>query len=99
MSSQVENNPITRTALAPRERARAGLALVYEAILDLLAANPDGLSHARIARELGMEMSYHGGANYASQTILHQLVYSGEIEKIGEAAQAIYRLPKQESAC
>ena len=56
-----------------------------------LALNPSGLSHAAIARELEVEMSYHGGTNYASQTILHQLVYSGEVEKLGEGAQATYR--------
>lgn len=86
--------PTQRKTLTPTEKAQAGLVLIYEAVLELLAAAPDGLSHAEIAKKLGIEMSYYGGANYASQTILHQLVYSGEVEKLGEAAQAIYRLPQ-----
>ena len=83
-----------RKKLTPPEKAKAGLVLIYEAILELLALTPNGLSHAEIARQLEIELSYHGGANYASQTILHQLVYSEEVEKHGEAQQAIYRLPR-----
>jgi hypothetical protein len=80
-----------RKHLTPTEKAQAGLVLIYEAILETLEHNPNGLSHADIARRLELDLSYHGGANYVSQTILHQLVYSGEVGKIGEAAQAIYR--------
>jgi hypothetical protein len=84
----------SRKKLTATEKAQAGLVLIYDAMLELLAHNPNGLSHADIARQLELEMSYHGGANYVSQTILHQLVYSGEVEKVGESAQALYRIPK-----
>ena len=80
--------------MTPAEKAHAGLVLLYEAILELLAQYANGLHHSEIAKKLDIEMSYPGGSNYASQTILHQLVFSGEVEKMGEAAQAIYRLPR-----
>ena len=79
--------------MTPHAKAQNGLRLIYEAMLDLLAQHPQGLSHARIAKELGLEMEYHGGKNYPSQTILHQLVYARKVEKIGEAQYAIFRLP------
>jgi len=57
-------------------------------MLDLLRQHPDGLSHVKIARTLGIEMGYLGGhGNYASQTILHQLVETGKVEKIGEKSE------------
>jgi hypothetical protein len=91
-SRQTSSKP--RRKLTPPEKAQAGLVLIYEAILELLADNPNGLSHVAIARELKLELSYHGGSNWASQTILHQLVYSGEVEKLGNGAQATYRKSK-----
>jgi len=78
----------------PRHKAQEGLKLIYEAITQLLAAHPDGLSHAQIARKLDIEMSYSGGKNFASQTILHQLVYKGTVQKIGERQAAVFRLTK-----
>ena len=78
--------------MTPQAKAQQGLDLIFTAMLDLLAQYPNGLSHAEIARALDLEMEYHGGKNYASQTILHQLVYSGKVEKIGEAQNAIFRL-------
>ena len=78
--------------MTPLARAQQGLNQIYDAILSLLAQHLNGLSHAAIARALGLEMEYHGGKNYASQTILHQLVYAGKVEKIGKAQKAIFRL-------
>lgn len=75
-----------------RAKAQNGLQLIYEAMLDLLAQYPGGLSHAKIAKALGLEMRYSGGKNYASQTILHQLVYTKKVAKVGEARNAIFRL-------
>jgi len=80
--------------MRPHDKAQQGLVLIYEAIVELLVSHPDGLSHAEIAKRLGLEMSYSGGKNFASQTILHQLVYKGKVEKIGERQAAIFRLPR-----
>ena len=79
--------------MTPHAKAQNGLGLIYEAMLDLLAGHPRGLSQAKIAKELGLEMEYPGGKNYASQTILHQLVDAKKVEKVGEARNAIFRLP------
>jgi predicted secreted Zn-dependent protease len=78
--------------MTPRAKAQQGLKLIFDAMLDLLAQHPNGLSHADIARALDLEMEYHGGKNYPSQTILHQLVYAGSVEKVGQAQNAIFRL-------
>ena len=79
--------------MTPLAKAQHGLALICDAMLDLLAQHAGGLSHAKIARALGLEMEYPGGKNYASQTILHQLVNAKKVEKVGEARNAIFRLP------
>jgi hypothetical protein len=78
--------------MQPRDKAQQGLNLIYESIIELLGVHRSGLSHAQIAQRLGLEMSYSGGKNYASQTILHQLVHKGTVEKIGERQSAIFRL-------
>jgi len=80
--------------MEPRQKAQNGLAMIYEAMTELLATHSDGLSHAEIARKLDIEMSYSGGRNYASQTILHQLVHRGTVQKIGERQSARFRLVK-----
>lgn len=79
--------------MTPHAKAQHGLGLIYEAMLDLLAQHAGGLSHAKIAKALGLEMEYPGGKNYASQTILHQLVDAKKVEKVGEARNAVFRLP------
>lgn len=78
----------------PRQKAQDGLCLIYEAITELLEACPEGLSHAQIAKKLDLEMSYSGGKNFASQTILHQLVHKGTVQKIGERQHARFRLAR-----
>jgi hypothetical protein len=78
--------------ITPQDKAQRGVELIKEAMLDLLSQRPGGLHHVDIARALNIEMGYHGGQNYASQTILHQLVYVDRMEKIGERQEAIYRL-------
>jgi hypothetical protein len=81
--------------VTPRAKAQQGLGLIKEAMLDLLRQHPDGLHHVDIARMLEIEMGYLGGRqNYASQIILHQLVYAGEVEKVRENRNAIFRLNK-----
>ena len=74
--------------------AQDGWTLIYDAIVKVLQAHPEGLAHVKIARHLGLEISYHGGSTYASQMILHQLVHRGVVTKIGEGRYAIFLLAK-----
>jgi DNA-binding IclR family transcriptional regulator len=78
--------------MTTREKAQMGVALIKEAMLDYLRNHPEGCSHSQIAKALDLEMSYHGGNIYPSQVILHQLVYSGQVQKTGERQAARYRL-------
>jgi hypothetical protein len=49
--------------MTPLAKAQHGLALICDAMLDLLAKRAGGLPHAKIARALGLEMEYPGGKN------------------------------------
>jgi len=57
--------------MTPREKSRAGLHLLKEAIIDYLAQHPEGLTNIEITRGLGLESDFEGGQkNYLSWSVL-----------------------------
>ncbi len=62
------------------ERAQIGLELVKSAILELIQANPDGISNADTASLLGLRSDYRGRQkDYLSYSILGLLLREGKI--------------------
>ena len=80
--------------MTPRVKAQQGLGLIYEAMLDLLRQHPDGLSHVKTARTLGIEMGYLAGDMRTTprKPSFTNFVATGKVEKIGENRNAIFRL-------
>ena len=64
----------------PKEKAKQGLSLLKDAILDLLIKNPDGLRCLEIARELDIRSDYGGKhKDYLPWSLLGLLVNEGLI--------------------
>ena len=75
-----------------RQRAEEGLRLMENAVVELLAQHPKGLTNSQIARELGLGSDYQGHhQGYLSWSIMGLLLNSKKVEKVGR----LYRLPEQ----
>ena len=76
-----------------RETAQQGLALLKQAILSELAANPSGLSNADIVNRLELQSDFEGeNKNYLSWSILGLLVGEGKVKHAGERQKKRYFL-------
>lgn len=64
------------------EKAQVGLDLIKAAMMECIAANPDGLQNADLAKYLGLQSDYGGGSkDYLSYSILGLLLKEGLIER------------------
>lgn len=64
--------------MKPSDRAKAAHAELEAAILDYLAARPDGAINNEIARDLGLESDFEGRQkNYLSYSVLGGLLKRG----------------------
>jgi hypothetical protein len=76
-----------------QEKAKQGVALVKEAIIDLLRAAPNGLTNAQIVNVLGLESDYEGKQrNYLSWSVLGVLLGEGKIARRGDGQKRRYLL-------
>lgn len=65
-------------------RAQMALTILKECVLDLLVANPDGLTNADVTNALGLHSSYRGGSkNYLAYSILGILMEEGRVLRVG----------------
>lgn len=65
-------------------RTQMALAILKESVLDLLSANPDGLTNSDVTNTLGLHSSYRGGSkNYLAYSILGILMEEGRVTRIG----------------
>jgi uncharacterized protein len=73
-----------------KQRAEEGLQLMQDAVMELLAHHPKGLTNSQIARELGLKSDYQGHhQGWLSWSIMGLLLNSKKVEKLGR----LYRLP------
>lgn len=73
-------------------KATEGLRLLEDAIVELLARHPEGLTNSQISRELDIGSDYQGHhKGYLSWSIMGLLLNSNRVEKHGRR----YRLPGQ----
>lgn len=65
-------------------RAQMALTILKQSVLDLLIANPHGLTNADVTNALGLHSSYKGGSkNYLAYSILGILMEEGRIVRTG----------------
>ena len=77
--------------MTPQQKAAGGLALVKEAILDYLAEHPDGVRHANIVEDLGLESDYEGKQrNYLSWSTIGILLSEGKVRYERRGSQKYY---------
>jgi len=70
--------------MKPADKAKSGLNLLKQAILELLEQNTDGLSNAKIAQMLDIKSDYQGvQKDYLSWSILGLLLNEGKIRRKG----------------
>ena len=75
----MNGNPMT-----PREKAKSGVKLLEEAVLELLTAHPEGLRHADIVRALDIPSDYLGNQkNYLSWSVMGLLMNARRIRRAG----------------
>lgn len=75
------------------ERAQMGLTFLKQAIIEFSQANPDGVTNADVAKYLGLQSSYNGGAkDYLSYSILGLLMQEGNLVR-NEDKKHKYRKP------
>lgn len=64
------------------ERAQQGLAMLKKAVLDLVRANPGGITNADVASLLGLRSDYRGRQkDYLSYSVLGLLLREGKIKR------------------
>ena len=64
------------------ERAQLGLALLKDAVLELVRANPDGVTNSDTASLLGLRSDYRGRQkDYLSYSVLGLLLREGRVER------------------
>lgn len=67
-----------------KQKAEEGLRLLKDAVVELLAQHPEGLTNSEISRELGIGSDYQGHhKGYLSWSIMGLLLNSKRVEKHG----------------
>jgi hypothetical protein len=80
----------------PQDKAKEGVLLIEEAILDLLSIRGDWMARAEIARQLDIESTYLGKSKgHLSGAILDSLRERALVERQGYGRNEIsyYRIP------
>ncbi len=80
--------------MSPKESAQAGLRQIEAAILDHLAAHPEGCTNADVGHALGLESDFEGEqAGYLSWSVLGLLVNEQKVryEKKGKKGRIYFR--------
>ena len=73
------------------EKAQKGLSMLKDAVLELIIANPGGITHAEIVSHLELHSDYGGRhKNYLSWSILGLLIGEKKIRRCGERQRARY---------
>jgi uncharacterized protein len=81
------------------EKARQGLQLLKEAILETVGQHAGGLSNAQIAELLQIHSDFGGKQrDYLSWSVIGLLVNEGKLRKLGEKHEARYVIPRRDSA-
>jgi hypothetical protein len=66
-----------------KERAKMGLDLLKDAVLELARANKDGITNADAAKSLGLQSDYQGGSkDYLSWSIIGMLMREGKLKRV-----------------
>lgn len=64
------------------EKAQMGLEIMKSAVMEFAKANPDGVRNSDIAKYLGMQSDYNGGAkDYLSYSLLGMLMKEGKVAR------------------
>lgn len=80
----------------PKRKAQFGRDLLEEAVVDLLAAKGESMSHAEIVRALDIASDFEGTqTNYLSWSILGLLVNDGTVRYEGTKKHRVYSLSKR----
>jgi hypothetical protein len=70
--------------MSPEEKATQGLSLLKNAIKEVIANHPEGITNAEIAKVLGIQSDYKGANHdYLSWSILGLLLNAGEVGRRG----------------
>ena len=73
------------------EKASRGLALLREAILELLHAHPEGLRNTDIAKALDLESDHQGKQrDYLTYSILGLLLRDRKVQKLRRGSKTVY---------
>ncbi len=76
-----------------KEKAQVALALLKEAVLELVKANPGGVSNSDTASLLGLRSDYGGGSkDYLSYSLLGILLREGKLERSKTTKKHIARV-------
>lgn len=76
--------------MSPQSDAQEGLRLLKQAIVELLAAYPDGLTNSQVADHLAIRSDYLGGnKDYLSWSVLGLLLNEGKIERLGRRYKTV----------
>jgi uncharacterized protein len=74
-----------------REKAESGLSLLKEAVLQYIAAQPDGASNAEVAEALGLHSDFEGAhGGYLSWSLLGILVNENRLSYRGDRRRRRY---------
>ncbi len=76
----VRDRPSIKIPTGATEKAQLGLEFLKEAILEVAAANPTGVTNAQIVNHLGLHSDYNGEQkNYLSWSVLGILMREGRV--------------------
>ena len=76
------------------DKTAEGLNALKEAILEYLAAHPEGVGNSEIARKLGLESDFQGKQkNYLSWSVIGLLVNEGRVVFEKRGHNVFYKLP------
>jgi|SRR5690606_23754447 len=81
-----KTRPSVVIPMGVKEKAQLGLNLLKEAVLELIKANPRGITNSETASLLGLRSDYGGGSkDYLSYSILGILMREGKITRNGSS--------------
>lgn len=78
----VRDRPSIKIPPGATEKAQLGLEFLKEAILEVAAANPTGVTNAQVVNHLGLHSDYNGEQkNYLSWSVLGILMREGRVAR------------------